>query len=53
MIFSTELTFKTAISSLHIPFNPLNLNSDQHKFSPNNIHALPKEMVMGIIKMIT
>ena len=33
--------------------NPLSPNSDQHQFSPNNIHMLPKEMVMRVNKMIT
>ena len=33
--------------------NPFSPNSDQHQFSPNNIHMLPKEMVMRVNKMIT
>ena len=33
--------------------NPLSHKSDQHQFSPNNIHMLPREMVMRINKMIT
>ena len=33
--------------------NPLSPNSDQHQFSPNNIHMLPREMVMRVNKMIT
>ena len=33
--------------------NPLNPDSDQHQYSPNNIHMLPREMVMRINKMIT
>ena len=33
--------------------NPLSPNGDQHQFSPNNIHMLPKEMVMRVNKMIT
>ena len=32
--------------------NPLSPNSDQHQFSPNNIHVLPREMVMRVNKMI-
>ena len=36
-----------------IPFNPLSPNSDRHQFSPNNIHMLPREMVMRVNKMIT
>ena len=33
--------------------NPLSPNSDQHQFSPNNIHRLSREMVMRIYQMIT
>ena len=33
--------------------NPLSPNSDQHQFSPNNIHTLSREKVMRIAKMIT
>ena len=33
------------------PFNPLSPNSDQHQVSPNNIHMLPREMVMRVNKM--
>ena len=35
------------------PLNPLSPDSDQHQFSPNNIHMLPREMVMRVNKMIT
>ena len=32
--------------------NPLSPNSDQHEFSPNNIHMLPlREIVMRVNKM--
>ena len=34
-------------------FNPLSPNSDQHEFSPTNIHMLSREMVMRVNKMIT
>ena len=33
--------------------NPLSPNSDQHQFSPNNIHTLSREMVMRINQMTT
>ena len=33
--------------------NATSPNSDQHQFSPNNIHMLPRGMVMRINKMIT
>ena len=34
-------------------FNLLSPDSDQDQFSPNNIHMLPREMVMRVNKMIT
>ena len=33
--------------------NPLSPDSDQHQFSPNNIHTLLREMVMGMNQKIT
>ena len=33
--------------------NPLSPDSDQYQFSPNNIHMLPREMIMRVNKMIT
>jgi len=36
-----------------LEFNPLSPDSDQDQFSPNNIHMLPREMVMRVNKMIT
>ena len=33
--------------------NPLSANSDQKKFSPNNVHTLSRDKVMRIHKMIT
>ena len=33
--------------------NPLSPNSDQHQFSPNDIHTLSRDKVMTINKMIT
>ena len=33
-------------------FNPLSPNSDQHQFSPKDIHRLSRQMVMRINKMI-
>ena len=38
---------------LYMYFNPLSLDSDQDQFPPNNIHMLPREMVMRVNKMIT
>ena len=36
-----------------VDINPLSPNSDQHQFSSNNIHILPREMAMRVNKMIT
>ena len=36
----------------YITFNPLSPNSDEHQFSPSNIHTLSKDKVMRINKMI-
>ena len=33
--------------------NPLSPNSDQHQFSPNNIHTMSRDEVMRLNKMIT
>ena len=33
--------------------NPLSPNSDQHQFSPNNIHTLSRNKVMRINEIIT
>ena len=41
------------LSVYHYPNNPLSPDSDQDQFSPNNIHMLPREMVMRVNKMIT
>ena len=35
------------------PINLLSPSSDQHQFSPDNIHMLPREIVMRVNKMIT
>ena len=34
-------------------FNPLSPNGDQHQFSPNNIHMLPRDKDVRINNMIT
>ena len=44
--FVTQLLSATAI-------NPLSPNSDQHQFSPNNIHRLSSATSMRINQMIT
>ena len=40
-------------SSTHRPQAPKNENSNQHQFSPNDIHTLSRDTVMRISKMIT
>ena len=40
-------------SSTHRPQAPKNENSNQHQFSPNDIHTLSRDTVMRINKMIT
>ena len=42
-----------SVTSQIKPLNPLSPNSDQRQFSSNNIHMLPREMVMGVNEMIT
>ena len=34
------------------PVNPSSPNTDQHQFSPNNIHTMSRDKVMRINKMI-
>ena len=46
------------ITNLSMPetthvINPLSPNGDQHQFSPNNIHTLPRDKGMRIYEMIT
>ena len=45
-------------SSIHVTtvkllLTPLSPNSDQHQFSPNDIHTMSRDQVMRTIKMIT
>ena len=44
-----QWTDEETVSSL----NPLSPNSDQHQFSPKDIHRLSREIVMRINKIIT
>ena len=46
--------FSHNICTVHVllTINPLSSNSDQHQFSPNDIHTLSRD-VMRIDKMIT
>ena len=65
-LFIVLLTVKKNLSEIvlllkskHRPYrpqkmvNPVSPNSDHRQFSPNNIHMLPREMVMRVNKMIT
>ena len=47
---SGEISWKLILENYL--FNPLSANSDQHQFSPNNIHTLSRDKVMRINKMI-
>ena len=47
---NTKYIIKSEWQHIFKPFSP---NSDQHEFSPNNIHMLSREMVMRINQMIT
>ena len=41
------------VGAHHFGINPLSPNSDQHEFSPKDIHTLSREMVLRINKTIT
>ena len=53
-IFDLLITFSfPGFVVCYCVFNPLSPGSDQDEFSPNNIHMLPREIVMRVNKMIT
>ena len=59
-VFSLDLTANyalpltlPAIRASNLSLNPLSPNSDQHQFSPNDIHRLSRAKFMRINKMIT
>ena len=52
-LFRRKQVSRASLSSRGQQFNPLSPDSDQHQFSPNNIHMLPREMIMRVNKMIT
>ena len=47
IIFGIQLMRRNVLA-----FNPLSPNSDQHQFSPNNIHTMLRGKVIRINKMI-
>jgi len=49
----SSIIFWSTLYNISRSINPLSPNSDQHQFSPNNTHMLPREMVMRDNKMIT
>ena len=52
--FALSLTLKQRLGATwKWPINSLSPNSDQHQFSPNNVHMLSREMVMRLNKMVT
>ena len=50
-LFRRKQVLRASLSSPGQQFNPLSPDSDQHQFSPNNIHMLPREMVIRVNKM--
>ena len=50
----SEVTVQCFFFNLHIRsgVNPLNANSDQQQFSPNNIHTLSRDKDKTIDKML-
>ena len=42
-LFRRKQVSRASLSSPGQQFNPLSPDSDQHQFSPNNIHLLPRE----------
>ena len=50
-LFRRKQVSRASLSSPGQQFNPLSPDSDQHQFSPNNIHMLPREMVIRVNKM--
>ena len=52
LFLSADEKRKLCVNRVESCFNPLSPNSDQHQFSPNNIHILSTDKVMRINKMI-
>ena len=52
-LFQTRLRGRGCLLEREGLFNPLSPNSDQHQFSPNNIHTRSREKIMRTNKMIT
>ena len=52
-IFFGHVSVDALLCMLKCEINPLSPNSDQHQFSPDNIHVLPREMIMRVNIMIT
>ena len=50
-LFRRKQVSRASLSSRGQQFNPFSRDSDQHQFSPNNIHMLPREMVIRVNKM--
>ena len=50
-LFRSKQVSLASLSSRGQQFNPLRPDGDQHQFSPNNIHMLPREMVIRVNKM--
>ena len=52
-LISRLTLFSSVDGYLFTYFNPLSPNSDQHQFSPDNIHMLSREMVTRVNQIIT
>ena len=50
-LFRRKQVLRASLSSRGQQFNPLSANSDQHQFSPNNIHMLPRKIIIRVNKM--
>ena len=59
ILFNLDCTFAAIMKKalfllfLKVFLNPLSTNSAQNQFSPNNIHMLPRAVVMKVNKMIS
>ena len=59
ILFNLDCTFAAIMKKalfllfLKVFLNPLSTNSAQNQFSPNNIHMLPRAVVMKVNKIIS
>ena len=53
MTFTKQVCGYLRMKDLSSEINPISSNSDQHQFSPNDIHRLSRAKSMRINKLIT